>query len=251
MPHASFSEQGLKKILRQVSSGKICPKGAYERLKNLPYEALGFARVDHHRPLRKKLPEAIYAPGKSREQIRKILKSHLAAGEPLLLTRLDEGVYGDLRKEFPGLCYSPEARLAYQNGRKIRKKDAPVAVITAGTSDIPVAEEAAVTLEVMGKNVVRIYDCGVAGLHRLVDKLPELARAKAVICVAGMEGALPSVVAGLVSAPVIAVPTSIGYGASFEGLSALLSMLNSCAQGVAVMNIDNGFGAACFTALLP
>lgn len=237
--------------MSQVSSGKICPKGAYERLKNLPYETLGFARVDHHRTLRKKMPEAIYAPGKSIEQLKKILKSHLAAGEPVLVTRLEKKIFKELKKRFIRLRYSREARLAYQNGKKASEKGAPVAVITAGTSDIPVAEEAALTLEAMGKNVVRIYDCGVAGLHRLVDKLSELRKAKAVICVAGMEGALPSVVAGLVAAPVVAVPTSVGYGASFKGLSALLAMLNSCAQGVAVVNIDNGFGAACFTALLP
>ena len=249
----NYTQKSIEKILNGVASRRISTRKAFEKLKNLPYETFSFARVDHHRSLRKGIPEAVYAPGKTVEQLEKIIGSIRKSGQSLIVTRLEPKLYKTLRKKFRSLHYSEEGRLAYfpsfiathTNGR-IPHND--VVILTAGTSDLPVAEEAAVTLELIGKKVVRIYDCGVAGLHRLLDQLPKLKVAKAIICVAGMEGALASVVAGLVDKPVIAVPTSVGYGANFKGLAALLTMLNSCAQGVAVVNIDNGFGAACFAA---
>lgn len=279
----TFTQQAVEKILKRVETRKLSGRRAFEKLKNLPYETFSFARIDHHRSFRKGFPEAVYAPGKTVAQLQKIIGSIRKSGHPLIVTRLEKNVYRTLRKKFPLLRYSEEARIAYVqqsglNGRtrsslrggvpseaeaisKARLLRRPVgaprndekntiAILTGGTSDIPVAEEAALTLELIGRRVVRLYDCGVAGLHRLLDQLPRLKEVKAVICVAGMEGALPSVVAGLVSKPVIAVPTSVGYGASFEGIAPLLAMLNSCAQGVAVVNIDNGFGAACFAASL-
>jgi len=228
----------------------LSAKHAFEKLKNLPYESLSFAKIDHHRTFRKGFPEAVYAPGKTPTQLEKIIRSIQKSGHPLIVTRLEESVFRGLRRKNKGLRYSKEARIAYLvpsslgNGRLLPV----VAVLTGGTSDLPVAEEAAITLELVGLKAERIYDCGVAGLHRFLDALPKLKGVRAVICVAGMEGALPSVVAGLTDKPVIAVPTSIGYGASFKGIAPLLTMLNSCAQGVAVVNIDNGFGAACFAA---
>jgi NCAIR mutase (PurE)-related protein len=252
-----YSERAVKKTLRALKSGKLSEKAAFEKLRNLPYEAFGFARVDHHRYFRKGFPEVIYAPGKTPEQILRILRSIQKSGHPLLITRAEAQLFSKLKKSVPRLRYSKEGRIIYSAPLRAKAGpvkdgagDAPVAILTAGTSDIPVAEEAAITLEVMGRPVRRIYDCGVAAIHRLFDKLPDLEGSKAVICVAGMEGALVSVVAGLVSRPVIAVPTSVGYGAHFEGLAPLLSMINSCAQGVALVNIDNGFGAACFASMI-
>jgi len=222
-------------------------------LRNLPYETFSFARVDHHRGLRKGFPEAVYAPGKTLGQLEKIISSMRKAGQTLIVTRLESEIYETLRKKSPRLRYSKEARIGYfrpkqpflKNGRILS-----IAVLTGGTSDLAVAEEAALTLELIGRQALRIYDCGVAGLHRLLDQLPKLKEVRAIVCVAGMEGALASVVAGLTDKPVIAVPTSVGYGASFKGIAPLLTMLNSCAPGVAVVNIDNGFGAACFAAAL-
>ena len=245
----SLTRDRIEKILRQVESRKLSSRRAFEKLKNLPYETFSFARVDHHRSLRKGFPEAVYAPGKTLPQLEKILRSVKDSGQNLIVTRLEKKTYGALKKKISGLRYSEEARIAYllqlaTNG--ILPK--PVAVLTGGTGDIPVAEEAAISLSLMGCEPVRIYDCGVAGLHRLLDEVPRLEKARAIICVAGMEGALASVVSGLVDKPVIAVPTSVGYGASFKGIAPLLAMLNSCAPGVAVVNIDNGFGAACFAA---
>ena len=254
----NYTQKSIEKILNGVASRRISTGKAFEKLKNLPYETFSFARVDHHRSLRKGFPEAIYAPGKTVEQLEKIIGSIRKSGQSLIVTRLEEKIYRTLRRKFPDLRYSKKARIAYFRQTGVNGTHRPslrgndeqksVAILTAGTSDLPVAEEAAVTLELIGKKVARIYDCGVAGLHRLLDQLPKLKGAKAIICVAGMEGALASVVAGLVDKPVIAVPTSVGYGANFKGLAALLTMLNSCAQGVAVVNIDNGFGAACFAA---
>jgi len=257
-----LTKLAVQKILRQVENRRLSSRRAFEKLKNLPYETFSFARVDHHRAFRKGFPEAVYAPGKTIQQLEKIIVSIKKSGQALIATRLEEKMFEALRKKFPSLRYSKEGKIAYfrqkfvgapfmaPNGhQKGAINRAPtVAVLTGGTSDLPVAEEAALTLELIGQKVIRIYDCGVAGLHRLLDQLPRLQRAKTIICVAGMEGALASVVAGLVDKPVIAVPTSVGYGASFEGLAPLLTMLNSCAQGVAVVNIDNGFGAACFAA---
>lgn len=244
-----FSENSIREILSQVSRKKISTQVAFKKLKHLPYESLGFARIDHHRQLRKGFPEAIFAQGKSREHLAKIIQKMRLAKTPLLVTRLEEKTYRVLKKQFPALQYSKWGRLAYWKTSHLCPRFR-VSVLTAGTGDLPVAEEAAVTLELLGHSVERLYDCGVAGLHRLLDVLPQLEKSRAIICVAGMEGALPSVVAGLVSKPVIAVPTRIGYGAHFEGVSALLTMLNSCAQGIAVVNIDNGFGAACFASLM-
>lgn len=252
----NLTQKTIEKILREVATRKLSSRRAFQRLKNLPYESFSFAKIDHHRTLRKGFPEAVYAPGKSIPQLEKIINSVKKSGQNLIVTRLEKKVYQSLRKKYPALCYSGDARIAYWR-QKRAKTNAPfgkngrlpfVAILTGGTSDLPVAEEAAVTLGLIGREVIRIYDCGVAGLHRLLDQLPKLEEVKAIICVAGMEGALASVVAGLTDRPVIAVPTSVGYGASFKGIAPLLTMLNSCAQGVAVVNIDNGFGAACFAA---
>ena len=242
----SLTRETVEKILRKVASRKLSSRKAFEKLKNLPYETFAFARIDHHRALRKGFPEAVYAPGKSLRQLETIIRAIRKSGQNLIVTRLEKEIYQALRRKIAGLRYSEEGRVAFfgKNGRH----GGAVAVLTGGTSDIPVAEEAALTLELIGCRVTRLYDCGVAGLHRLLDQLPKLEEVRAVICVAGMEGALASVVAGLTDRPVIAVPTSVGYGASFKGIAPLLTMLNSCAQGVAVVNIDNGFGAACFAA---
>ncbi|MBI2167234.1 MAG: nickel pincer cofactor biosynthesis protein LarB [Candidatus Omnitrophica bacterium] len=262
-----MTRERIEKILKQVESRRLSSRRAFEKLKNLPYETFSFARVDHHRPLRKGFPEAVYAPGKTLPQLEKILRSVKDSGQNLIVTRLEKKNYEALRKKIPGLRYSRGARIAYFS-RSVKRRSAarlsgtarlarrqpavngilpsPVAVLTGGTGDIPVAEEAAISLSLMGCEPVRIYDCGVAGLHRLLDEVPRLEKVRAIICVAGMEGALASVVSGLVDKPVIAVPTSVGYGASFKGIAPLLTMLNSCAPGVAVVNIDNGFGAACF-----
>lgn len=252
-----LTQKTIGKILRQLEMRKITSGRAFKKLKNLPYETLPFAKIDHHRSLRKGFPEAVYAPGKTISQLEKIIRSIQRSGQNLIVTRLEKKSFAKLAKKFPRLRYSKDARIAYlrakpyhsfgQNGHT-NGSTVSIAVLTAGTSDVPVAEEAALTLELIGRRVIRIYDCGVAGLHRLLDQIPRLREAKAIICIAGMEGALASVVAGLVDKPVIAVPTSVGYGASFKGIAPLLTMLNSCAQGVAVVNIDNGFGAACFAA---
>lgn len=248
-----YSEKMIQNILLQLARKKLSPKKAFARLRNLPYETFSFARIDHHRHLRKGLPEVVYAPGKTLDQLTRIIRTIQASGQPTLVTRVEAEVYRRLKRRIGKLRYSKDGRVAYSlpNGRIRLGNGAPVAVVCAGTSDIPVAEEAALTLEVLGRKVVRVYDCGVAGLHRLLDRLSVFQRSKAIICVAGMEGALASVIAGLIDKPIIAVPTSVGYGANFEGIAPLLTMLNSCAQGVAVVNIDNGFGAACFASLIP
>lgn len=216
---------------------------AVERLRRLPFHDLRFAKVDHHRSLRKGFPEVIYCPGKSPEQINSIAKEILEGADRLLATRAGREVYEMIRSWCPAAVYHEEARAITVERRPLPRLERSVAVVSAGTSDIPVAEEAAVTAEITGSPVERIYDVGVAGLHRLLDHRGEIMRASVVVAVAGMEGALPSVVAGMVAAPVIAVPTSVGYGASFGGLASLLAMMNSCASGVVVVNIDNGFGA--------
>ncbi len=248
-----YSETMVKKILTDLRSGKISNKKAFEKLRNLPYEDLSFARIDHHRRIRTHLPEVIFAPGKTIVQLKKIIGSLKKAKQSILITRLNIDSFKKIKKTFPFLSYSIEGKIAYYKVRNNKKKNGlqnPVAIITAGTSDIPIAEEAAITLEVMGQNVMKFYDCGVAGIHRLLDLLPKLHKAAVIICIAGMEGALASVIGGLVDKPVIAVPTSVGYGASFSGIAPLLTMMNSCAPGVAVVNIDNGFGAACFAVMI-
>ena len=222
---------------------------ALRRLRDLPFERLDFAELDHHRALRTGFPEVVLGLGKTPEQVAAIAERLAAQSGRLLVTRVDPDAYRTVKERVPDASYHATAR-AITLDRPGAAKRPGVAVCCAGTSDLPVAEEAAVTAELMGSAVDRMYDVGVAGLHRLLDKLDRLHAAKALVVVAGMEGALPSVVAGLVAAPVIAVPTSVGYGASFGGLAPLLSMLNSCAAGVAVVNIDNGFGAGYMAAVI-
>ncbi len=233
----------VAELLRAVRDGRVTPEQAADRLKSLPYEDLGFAKVDHHRALRRGFPEVVFGAGKSSEQIVAIAGKIAGAGQNLLVTRTTAEVYGLLAARHPTARWHEAARSVSVAIAPPAPLPGRVAVVCAGTSDVPVAEEAAVTAEFHGAEVDRIYDVGVAGLHRLLDRTEAIRRAQVVIVAAGMEGALPSVVGGLVAAPVIAVPTSIGYGASFQGLAALLAMLNSCASGVAVVNIDNGFGA--------
>jgi len=233
----------VKELLEAVASGALRPEQAMARLRDLPVDDLGFARVDLHRSLRHGVPEAVFCQGKTPAQVVAIA-SRLAAGhENVLATRADAAVVAALEASGLPVRIHAEARLVVIKPRP-QEGVGLIAVVSAGTSDMPVAEEAAVTAETMGNRVERIFDCGVAGLHRLVPHLDRLNEANAIIAVAGMEGALPTVIGGLVDRPVIAVPTSVGYGASFGGVAALLAMLNSCAPGVSVVNIDNGYGAA-------
>jgi len=211
---------------------------------------LGFAKLDMDRKKRRGFPEVIYCPGKTNDQIKKIARQFIKDRQDLLLTKLDKNVFKGIKQGIPRLKYNPVAKLGYLILQPKVIKKGLVLVISAGTSDIPVAEEAAVTLEVMSNRVIRLYDVGVAGVHRLLSSMNIIKKANAIVVVAGMEGALASVVSGLTSAPVVAVPTSSGYGASFSGLSALLTMLNSCSPGVAVVNIDNGFGAGYFASIV-
>jgi pyridinium-3,5-biscarboxylic acid mononucleotide synthase len=232
----------IQKILEQVKTGELLVDHAKELLKNLPYEDLGFAKLDHHRELRSGFGEVIFCQGKSISHLQEIYKNFYEYGTNVLGTRATVEQYEKVKEIIPIAEYDPLSRIL-----KVQVNNKPrtgcVAVCTGGTSDIPVAEEAAQTAEFFGSNVIRIYDVGVAGIHRLLSKLEVIRTANCIIAVAGMEGALGGVIAGLVDKPVIAVPTSIGYGANFNGLSALLTMLNSCAEGIAVVNIDNGFGA--------
>ncbi len=216
---------------------------AVDRLRDLPYEDLGYAKIDHHRALRQGFPEVIFARGKTAEQILGVVRRMVTCSPNILITRGDEALYERIRQVEPHARFHPlSGAIAIRRDRKVRGKG-KVLVVCAGTSDIPVAEEALVTAEIMGNRVKPLYDVGVAGIHRLLGKSRQLREARVIVVVAGMEGALPSVVAGMVGVPVIAVPTSVGYGASFRGLAALLAMLNSCASNTAVVNIDNGFGA--------
>ena len=231
-------------ILKRVYEHQLSPEEAIEHLKDYHYQDLEFAKVDHHRELRKGVPEIIYGLGKTGPQILKISREIIRKGGNLLITRIEPDVYRALKGKIPGAVYNPAARTITMKQKEAVRGKGKIVVMTAGTSDIPVAEEAFVTCDILGNETERVYDVGVAGLHRLFGEYDRIKQARVVIAVAGMEGALPSVVAGLVSVPVIAVPTSIGYGASFKGLAALLAMLNSCSGGVAVVNIDNGFGAA-------
>src|ERR1700743_380736 len=230
-------------MLQCVRDGELRPEEAMERLANLPYEEAGFAKIDHHRRLRNGLPEIIYAAGKTPAQVGEIFFRMAAMGGDVLATRADEAAYAAVKALVPEAQYHPVARSVALRQTQSAGTGS-LAVLCAGTSDLPVAEEAAVTAEVMGADVRRIYDVGVAGLHRLLAHREEIREAEVVIVCAGMEGALPSVVGGMVGAPVIAVPTSVGYGAAFAGIAALLGMLNSCSPNVTVVNIDNGFGAA-------
>jgi NCAIR mutase (PurE)-related protein len=240
----------LEDLLRRVREGETSVADALERLKTLPFEDLGFAKVDHHRALRRGFPEAIFGSGKSAEQITAIAERIVERGQNVLVTRVGPEVHAQLAARQPRAQYHAAARcITIAVGERV-SLPGRAAIVCAGTSDVPIAEEAAVTAEFHGATVDRVFDVGVAGLHRLLDRARVLREAQVVVVAAGMEGALPSVVAGLVEAPVIAVPTSIGYGASFQGLAALLAMLNSCASGVAVVNIDNGFGAGFLASLM-
>jgi len=246
-----MTERTLRRLLAKVRAGAIPLAEAVERLRGPAFEELGFAKVDHHRELRTGFPEVVYCEGKTVEHIIKILRQISRRHRLALATRASPEVYAAIARQFPQASYNEKARIILVGKPAPPARAArPVIVVSAGTADIPVAEEAAVTAEAMGRRVERIYDVGVAGLHRLLEHRKSLLGASAIIVVAGMEGALASVVGGLVEAPVIAVPTSVGYGASFQGLAALLTMLNSCAAGVAVVNIDNGFGAGYFAALI-
>lgn len=240
----------LAEMLTQVQQGVLSIEQALERLKQLPFEDLDFARIDHHRALRKGFPEVIWGPGKTSQQITTIASRLVENGQPALITRLDEKKAQEVQTSLPSLVYYPEARIGALGDRPAPKTSLSILVVAAGTADIPVAEEAVISSEWLGNKVERLYDVGVAGLHRLFDNLDRLRAASVLIVVAGMEGALPSVIGGLVDRPIIAVPTSIGYGASFGGVAALLAMLNSCAAGVTVVNIDNGFGAAAAATLI-
>jgi len=241
----------LHDLLTRVQSGALDIDAALALLKTLPFEDLGFARVDHHRALRKGFPEVILGQGKTARQIGEIAQRLVARGQLALITRLDEQAAQEVRVTLPELRYYPDGRLGALGEPPVPPAgQGLILVISAGTADLPVAEEAAVTAELLGNRVERLYDVGVAGLHRLLDSVGKLHAAAVLIVVAGMEGALPRVVGGLVDRPVIAVPTSVGYGASFNGLAALLAMLNSCAPGITVVNIDNGFGAAAAATLM-
>ncbi len=248
------SNKHLQDLIDQVASGALAPAVAKERLleamRAQPYADLGFARVDHHRAVRQGFPEVILGLGKTPAQVAAIAAEIVARGSTLLITRAGEAAYQAVAERIPSAIYHPDAGLITLRQQDVSPGHGTIVVAAAGTSDLSVAEEAALTAELMGNRVTRLYDVGVAGLHRLLGERERLSAARVIIVVAGMEGALPSVVAGLVSVPVIAVPTSIGYGASFGGIAALLGMLNSCASGVSVVNIDNGFGAASIASLI-
>ena len=244
-----MNKASLLELLAAVESGTLTPAAATERLANLPYEDLGHARIDHHRTLRTGLPEVIYAQNKSPEQTTEIFVRMAASGIDVLTTRADASTAEAVLAAVPAAIYNPHARTITLKQTPATEPTGNIAILTAGTSDQPAAEEAAITAELFNTKVTRLYDVGVAGLHRLLSVRDQLVHADVIIVCAGMEGALPSVVGGLVGVPVIAVPTSVGYGASFQGAAALLGMLNSCSPNVTVVNIDNGFGAA-YTAVL-
>jgi NCAIR mutase (PurE)-related protein len=248
---ARMNIQRLEDLLKKVKSGKTSVDQALTQLKSLPFEDLGFAKIDHHRSLRKGFPEVIWGEGKTSGQMLSIMKQLKKRGQNILITRLEERKARAIQKVFPKSRYYLRSKvLSYTpHPAKVNGKGT-ILVITAGTTDIPVAEEAAITAQFMGNRVETLYDVGVAGIHRLLSERKKLEEARILIVVAGMEGALPSVVGGLVDRPVIAVPTSVGYGTSFGGIAALLTMLNSCASGVAVVNIDNGFGAGYMASLM-
>lgn len=233
----------IEKLLNDVRDGEKSVEEALEILKSFPYTDLGFARIDHHREVRTGYPEIVYCAGKTTQQVRDIFRVMIDKENNIVGTRASLEMYEAVKSISSAAVYHEDARIISVQKKKPEMPESSIAVITAGTSDIPVAEEAAVTAELLGNKVLRIYDAGVAGIHRLVDKLPEIRSCRVVVVIAGMEGALASVVGGLVDKPVIAVPTSVGYGANFGGVSALLAMLTSCSAGVTVVNIDNGFGA--------
>lgn len=239
-----MSPEGIERLLKGVQAGRVTVEDAVQRLRTLPFEDLGFASLDHHRSLRQGFPEVLLCEGKTAKQSVAIARSLIKKGGPFLATRAEPAIAKAILKLDRRARYHADARIVAIDGKPARRAG-HILVLTAGTADVPVAEEARVTAEVMGSHVETLYDVGVAGLHRLLGRKDRLFEARVAIVVAGMDGVLPSVVGGLVDCPVVAVPTSRGYGASFGGLAALLTMLNSCAAGVGVMNIDNGFGAGC------
>ena len=249
-----MNQSQLKKLLEQVAAGAMGTADAegqlLDALRERPFEDLGFAKVDHHRAVRQGFPEVVLGLGKTPDQVAAIAAEIVSRGSTLLVTRASLDAYESVKSRVPDATYLSVARLIVLQQQDVARGHGQVLVVAAGTSDLPVAEEAACTAELMGNDVERLYDVGVAGLHRLLHERQRLTAARVLIVVAGMEGALPSVISGLVSVPVIAVPTSIGYGASFGGIAALLGMLNSCASGVSVVNIDNGFGAANIASLI-
>ncbi|BDB00025.1 nickel pincer cofactor biosynthesis protein LarB [Clostridium botulinum] len=245
-----MNKEDIKKLLLDIKSDKISLEDGVNILQDLPFKDLGYAKIDNHREMRVGYPEVIYCAGKTVDQIKGIIEFMLTKENNILGTRTTKEAYEEVKRICPEAEYNELARTIVIKKREVKSKGGYIAVVTAGTSDIPVSEEAAVTAEIFGNKVERIYDVGVAGIHRLFDKLELIRGARVVVVAAGMEGALASVVGGLVDKPVIAVPTSIGYGANFQGLSALLSMLNSCASGVSVVNIDNGFGAGYLASMI-
>jgi NCAIR mutase (PurE)-related protein len=247
-----MNPERLRELFIQVKNGKVTVEEALKKMKHLPFEDIDFARIDHHRSLRKGFPEVIFGEGKTAAQVVEIMARMKKNKDNILVTRLEAEKAAVVQKKFPGAAYHPLSRVLTCLDKPVKKQKArgTVLVISAGTSDIPVAEEAFLTAQIMGNPVEHLYDLGIAGLHRLMANQEKIFSASVLIVVAGMEGALPSVVGGLVDRPVIAVPTSIGYGAAFNGLAALLGMLNSCASGVAVVNIDNGFGAGYLATLI-
>ncbi len=247
-----MNEKQLGKLLTDVKDGVLDVEEAVQKLRHLPFEDIGFAKIDHHRTLRCGFPEVIYCPGKTEKQVAAIFQKLAKTGQNVIATRADGLLYEGVERitKLDGVRYERDARMIVLEQKPIQSPAGHIVIVTAGTADMPVAEEARVTAHMLGQNVELICDVGVAGIHRLLGNVEHIRAANVVIVVAGMEGALASVVGGLVDSPVIAVPTSVGYGASFEGLSALLTMLNSCASGVTVVNIDNGFGAAYSASLI-
>ncbi len=245
-----MNQERLRELLESVAEGTLAPDAAQERLRSLPFEDLGFAKLDHHRSLRKGYPETVFGAGKTPEQVVTIMGKMRDHGSNVLVTRCSSEIVEAALAAYPEAVHHERARVLTLTVDPPEVLPGAVAVVAAGTSDIPVAEEAAVTCESMGNVVERVYDVGVAGLHRLLGQRDTLESVNALVVCAGMEGALPSVVGGLVDRPIIAVPTSIGYGASFGGIAALLGMLNSCASGVSVVNIDNGFGAGVIASMI-
>ena len=241
-----MNQNDLKFILNNLYKNKLSPDDALKQLKSFSYENMGFAKIDHNREARSGLPEVIYSKGKSVPQIKKIIASLSKAKSDILATKLSADAYKSLKPSLPKKAiYNKQGQILIIRNKKLIAKKGLITIVTAGTSDIPIAQEAVTTADLLGSRVETIFDVGVAGLHRLLDNIKKIEKARVIIVVAGMEGALASVVGGLVSQPIIAVPTSVGYGTSFGGVSALLTMLNSCATGMAVVNIDNGFGAGC------
>ena len=240
----------LEEIINKVYDQKLSPKEALKALKDYPYKDLNFAKIDHHRELRRGAPEVIYGIEKTEEQIIKISQEILKNGSNLLITRVEPRIYRHIKIKIPEVRYNSLGKIAFLKQKNPPKGKGKIVIITAGTSDIPVAEEASVTCDILGNEYERIYDVGIAGIHRILGEYERIIQARVIITIAGMEGALPSVVAGITDIPVIAVPTSVGYGASFKGVAPLLTMLNSCSNGVGVVNIDNGYGAAFLASLI-